>query len=447
MKNKNESVAETPSRARVHAPRLRFPEFRDKGEWEELVLGEFAEIIEERTQNRKIPAMSISSGIGLVPQVEKFGKEIAGDQYKNYLVLRKNEFAYNKSATKQYPEGFIAMLEEFGEASVPPSIFTCFRATDSKILPQILKQLFLINHHGKYIKKYIQVGARAHGSLSIDDKDILQIPFILPTYKEQQKIAACLSSLDSLIAAHGKKLEALKAWKKGLLQRLFPVEDEKVPRLRFPGFKGEWEEHRIGEDFEFGKSANNSRADLSDTGDVFYVHYGDIHTKFNTRIDFKKDTLPRISSSLNKNVTLLKNGDLILADASEDTEGIGKAVEVFGLEDGVKAIAGLHTIVLRDTKKKYVDGFRGILRDISTVRKQFDRLAVGVKVYSVSKSILEGIMVPLPYYTEQRKIASALSSLDSLIAAQTRKIEELKDHKRGLMQGLFPETDNEVHTS
>jgi len=213
-----------------------------------------------------------------------------------------------------------------------------------------------------------------------------------------------------------------------------------VPKLRFPEFQnaGEWEEKRLDEMFDFQSTANNSRKDLSNAGDTFYIHYGDIHTKFHQYIDFSKDTIPKIPSRLYRNATFLKNGDLVIADASEDTEGIAKAVEVRGLENGVNAISGLHTILLRDSQQNYVNGFKGLLREIETVKKQIKRLAVGVKVYSVSKTVLKQVLLPLPSHPEQQKIADSLSSIDELIAAQTQKLATLKTHKKALMQQLFP---------
>ncbi|NTV47463.1 MAG: restriction endonuclease subunit S, partial [Chlorobiales bacterium] len=182
---------------------------------------------------------------------------------------------------------------------------------------------------------------------------------------------------------------------------------ELKPRLRFPEFHNAegWEEKRLEEMFDFQSTANNSRADLSHAGNTFYIHYGDIHTKLHQYIDFSKDTIPKIPSSLYRNATFLKNGDLVIADASEDTEGIAKAVEVRGLEHGVNAISGLHTILLRDSRQNYVNGFKGLLLEIETVKKQIKRLAVGVKVYSVSKTVLKQVLLPLPSLTEQQKIA------------------------------------------
>jgi type I restriction enzyme S subunit len=203
-------------------PKLRFPEFRSTREWSETKLGTIAESINERAGENKYILMSVTSGLGLIPQKEKFGREIAGSQYNKYYVIRKWDFAYNKSATKQYPEGYIAMLKDIETAAVPYSIFTCFRIINKKILPQFLDYLFHDNFHGKWLRKFIEVGARAHGSLNVDTGILFKMPIVFPSLNEQQKIVDCLSSLDVLIAIQNQKLEVLKLHKKGLMQQLFP---------------------------------------------------------------------------------------------------------------------------------------------------------------------------------------------------------------------------------
>jgi len=219
MSNRMDAKAMKPESKRVLKPKLRFPEFQVEPEWNAEKLGAVASLITERAGNKKCVPMSITSGVGLVSQHEKFGRIIAGNQYENYLVLQKNDFAYNKSATKEFPQGFIAKYSGDEPAAVPNSIFTCFRAHEDGIVPDFLNYLFAGNLHGKWLKKYIEVSARAHGSLSIDDEDLLSLPIPLPSggssRAEQQKIAACLTSINELIAANGQKLDGSRPTKKG----------------------------------------------------------------------------------------------------------------------------------------------------------------------------------------------------------------------------------------
>ncbi len=258
-------------------PKLRFPKFRGAPAWTTEKLGALASLSTEKVGDNKCIPMSITSGVGLVSQQEKFGRIIAGTSYKNYLLLQKNDFAYNKSATKAYPEGFIALYSGEELAAVPNSIFTCFRIKDDSTAHQYLNYLFLGNLHGQWLKKFIEVGARAHGSLSIDDDDLMALPIPLPggasSRAEQKKIAGCLTSLDELIAAHGQKLDALKTHKTGLMQQLFPRAGETVPRLRFPEFQeaGNWSIEKLG---KVAENLDNRRVPITssdrEAGDVPY---------------------------------------------------------------------------------------------------------------------------------------------------------------------------------
>ena len=92
-------------------PKWRFESFDSYPKWDIKKLGCLMEPIKEHAGDKKYVLMSVTSGVGLIPQVEKFGREIAGNSYKNYYVIRKNDFAYNKSSTKEFPEGYISMLK------------------------------------------------------------------------------------------------------------------------------------------------------------------------------------------------------------------------------------------------------------------------------------------------------------------------------------------------
>jgi type I restriction enzyme S subunit len=252
MSNKETgAMSEQKNEKSALVPRLRFPEFRGAGEWTHLPLSQIVYILDEKAGNKKLTLLSITSGVGLVSQIEKFGREIAGAQYKNYYAIQRDDFAYNKSSTKDYPEGFIARYQGDQDGAVPNSIFTCFRVRPGASYPPLLGYMFANNLHGKWLKRLITVGARAHGSLNVDNKDLLETPVPVPPkailLDEQRKIADCLSSFDELIAAEVLNLESLKAHQMGLMQHLFPAEGKSVPRLRFPEFcgEGEWEKQKV----------------------------------------------------------------------------------------------------------------------------------------------------------------------------------------------------------
>ena len=211
-----------------------------------------------------------------------------------------------------------------------------------------------------------------------------------------------------------------------------------------PGYKqtdvgvipDDWGTTCFKDSFDFLTSATYSRAETSEIGHICYVHYGDIHTKWNHFIDFKKQPLPLVSEAQAKNYPRIKDGDLVMADASEDYEGIGKSVEVKNLGNK-QAISGLHTFLLRDKKGVFASFFKGYIHSNPIVKKQFDRLATGLKVFGVSRGNLKVIEIPLPTKAEQEAIAGALSDADELIASLEQLIEKKRMIKQGAIQELL----------
>lgn len=412
-------------------PQLRFPEFRYAGEWTTAKLGSLTAISTEKVGDKTCVPMSITSGVGLVSQKEKFGRVIAGGSYKNYLVLKTNDFAYNKSATKEYPEGFLTLYSGRERAAVPNSIFTCFRIIGESPDPRFLNYLFLGNLHGRWLRKFIQVGARAHGSLSIDDNDLMSLPVPLPAGKrsvaEQRKIADCLSSLDALIAAQADKIDALKNHKKGLMQRLFPREGETVPRLRFPEFRdaGGWAQVQLMRLGELVLGLTYSPDDVQEEG-LLVLRSSNIQDGIIT-LDDSVYVRPDI-----KRVNLSKPGDILICVRNGSKPLIGKnALIPEGLP---QCTHGAFMTVFRAKNPKFV--FQ--LLQTAAYKKQV-AADLGATINSINGNNLKKYEFHIPASErEQQKIADCLSSLDTLIAAQSEKLDALKIHKKGLMQQLFP---------
>lgn len=219
-----------------------------------------------------------------------------------------------------------------------------------------------------------------------------------------------------------------------------------VPVMRFPEFrrlKG-WEYEPMERLYAFKGNNSLSRDKLNYTlGSVKNIHYGDIHTKFPTHFDMKFERVPYINSSEDVDTFKAENfcakGDVVFADASEDLEDIGKAIEIIEL-NGQPTVSGLHTILARQTESNIVLGFAGHLFKSSLVRIQIQNESQGTKVLGLSVGRLSKVIIPFPTsHDEQRKIADCLTSLDAVIAAQRKKVEALKTYKRGLMQRLFPQ--------
>ena len=214
-----------------------------------------------------------------------------------------------------------------------------------------------------------------------------------------------------------------------------------VPKLRFKGFSDEWKEIKLGEFLTFYSTNSFSRDCLNyEKGDVQNIHYGDIHMKFPTILDTEKYSIPYINSDINitkySEESYCKDGDLVIADASEDYADIGKGIEVCNIGNK-KILAGLHTILARDNKQKTVNGFKGYMMQSESVRKQVKVLAAGAKVVGISKSNLEKVNVKLPTLQEQERIANFLTKVDKIIEKQEEKVKNLEKYKKGMMQKIF----------
>ncbi len=206
-------------------------------------------------------------------------------------------------------------------------------------------------------------------------------------------------------------------------------------------FSDEWNEALFGKSFDFKQTNSFSRDALTyDGGEVKNIHYGDIHTKFQTMFDITQEDVP----FLNDNVDLSKikkdnyceEGDLVIADASEDYADVGKSIELKNL-NGQKLVAGLHTYIARPRKGIFTKGFSGYLMQSWTLRKQIMMLANGSKVLGISTGNLKQVIFKIPTLPEQQKIAGFLSAVDEKLKHLNRKKELLQQYKKGVMQQLF----------
>jgi type I restriction enzyme, S subunit len=252
-----------------------------------------------------------------------------------------------------------------------------------------------------------------------------------PTKAEQEAIAEALSDADSLIESLEQLIAKKRQIKQGAMQELL------TGKQRLPGFSGEWEVKTFGEVFAYLPTATNSRNDLSEDGEAYYIHYGDIHTKFHNHLDFAATAPPMIEMGRCRNAALIKNGDWVMADASEDYDGVGKTIEITGLEEGQKAVAGLHTFLLREYSPIFVPGFKRHLGGLKSLHEEYLRVATGMKVYGVSKTALVDLELPVPHPGEQTAIAEILSDMDAEIAALDSKLAKARQLKQGMVQELL----------
>lgn len=215
---------------------------------------------------------------------------------------------------------------------------------------------------------------------------------------------------------------------------------EKVPKIRFPGFTEPWEQRKFDEIFTMLQNNALSRADLnSEQGSAMNVHYGDILIKFGECLDVSKEKIPFITDDtcLTKyKESFLVNGDVIIADAAED-EAVGKCSEIVGLTTET-VISGLHTIPCR-ANKVFANGYLGYYMNSNAYHNQLLPLIQGTKVSSISKTALKDTIVLYPKSTEEQALISQyFTKLNNLITLHQRKLNHLKDKKKGLLQKMFP---------
>ena len=209
-----------------------------------------------------------------------------------------------------------------------------------------------------------------------------------------------------------------------------------VPKLRFKEFNDEWIRIDLSTVFEYFSTNSLSREQLSNHGTIKNIHYGDIHKKYGNVVDVENDVATYIKDveRINKYEFCCEN-DIIFADASEDYDGIGKAIELINVDE--KLVSGLHTIHARDKKQFFFPMFKGYYFNTPVIHKQIRILANGFKVFGISKDIINNLKVMIPSKQEQDKIAHFLSLLDKRIELQSKKVETLKLLKKGLSSLIF----------
>ena len=189
-----------------------------EGEWKEVQLGEIFSPIGKSNDGLDHTVMTISARQGLVSQKKKFDRVIAGNSLSKYTLLKRGDLAYNKGNSKLYQMGCIYQLEDHDSALVP-FVYICFSPTDG-IDSNFYKHWFLAHGLDRQLKKIITSGARGDGLLNVSKKDFFKLKAPLPTKKEQTQIGKILSTMDDEIQLLKKKQAAIKAQKKGLMQRL-----------------------------------------------------------------------------------------------------------------------------------------------------------------------------------------------------------------------------------
>lgn len=395
-------------------PRLRFPEFREAGEWDCELGGVLFDQISNKDHNSDLPVLAITQEHGAVPRsLIDYHVSVADKSIEGYKVVEIGDFIISLRSF----QGGIEYSRYKGICSPAYVILRLAPEHSTDYFRHLLKTDRFIGQLTKNLE-----GLRDGKMVSYKQFSELQLPN--PSRKEQQKIADCLSSLDELIAAEANKLYALKTHKKGLMQQLFPAEGETLPRLRFPEFRkaGEWDACSLRDVVEEYREKSSSQ-------DQYEVLTSARNGLVRQRDYYDND---RITERDNIGFNVIPPNYLTYRSRSDDRRFYFNENRL-----GITGIISTYYPVFR------IDGGSNkfFIELLSHHAELVGKHSVGTSQTVLSLNELRRIKLPVPKPSEQQRIADSLSSLDDLIAAQAQKIELLKRHKKALMQQLFPVLD------
>ena len=380
-------------------------------EWEVVKFEDIFYEIKEKIGERNIETYSISAGKGFVSQKNKFGKDISGDQNKNYILLKENQFAYNKGNSKSYKYGCV-YPNTTGKDIAVPNVFISFDFIDKKMNTTYYAKLFEHHFLDRGLRRIISSSARMDGLLNINKKYFFELPIIKPPLKEQQKIAQILTTWDEAISKQEALIAEKEQLKKGLMQKLLSGE------VRFEGFDGEWEDVRLGDVAEINPTTGESFPESFVYIDLESVKDG---------VLLRKKTIQK-NDAPSRAQRLLKKNDVLY----QMVRPYQKNNFYFDLDGDYVASTGYAQIrTLACSKFIYQ-----YLHLDSFVNKVLIR-CTGTGYPAINSKDLAKILIKLPPLKEQQKIAQVLTTADKEIELLKKELEALKEQKRGLMQKLL----------
>ena len=417
-------------------PKIRFKGYTEV--WEQRKLGELVEFYNgDRSSRYPNDKDMVTEGIPFIN-----AGDLVNGRVKLDTANKITEEKYNELSGAKIQSGDIiyclrgtlgknAFIDDFEVGTVASSL------VDIRPKSIIGKYLFqVLNSDIEYRQRTVNDEGAAQPNLSAKNLSLFDIP--MPNLEEQSKIASYFDSLDNLITLHQRKCDEVKTLKKYMLQKMFPQNGSCTPEIRFEGFTGAWEQRKFNQVLGFLQNNALSRAELCDDGEVINVHYGDVLIKYGEVLDIRKNELSYLMDStvmMKYKESLLRNGDMIIADAAED-ETVGKCSEVVGLLDE-KMLSGLHTIPCRPTIK-FAEGYLGYYMNSCAYHDQLLPLIQGTKVSSISKSAILDTEIVYPHSEqEQNQIGTYFRNLDNLITLHQRKHDELVNVKKYMLQNMF----------
>lgn len=411
-------------------PNIRFAGFED--DWEQRKLGEVCVRVTRKNKNNEsdLP-LTIASQYGLIDQRDFFNKVIAAKDMSNYYLLKKGEFAYNKSYSKGFDYGSIKRLNAYEQGCLS-TLYICFSIETDEVDSDYLECFFDTLSWYHDVSAICAEGARNHGLLNVDVEAFFKdVNIEMPSQiQEQRKISVFINTLDHLITLHQRKCDELKKVKKFMLQKMFPKKGEKNPEIRFDGFTNDWEQRKLGEVMNITSVKRIHQSDWTDSG-VRFLRARDIVAVSKNE---EPDDYLYISEEKYEEYSAL-SGKVDIDDLL--VTGVG-TIGVPYLVENLEPLYFKDGNIIWFQNKNKIDGKFLYYSFIGNGIQSFIKASAGtgtVGTYTIDTG--KKTPIQFPSKEEQKKIGEYLTNLDHLITLHQRKCEELKNVKKYMLQNMF----------
>jgi len=401
----------------LNVPTLRFPEFTD--EWKICKVGDYGKIITGST-----PPTSDNTNYAGGTQLWASPVDLGQTKFVTDTQTKLSSIGFSK--TRKLPVGSVLVTcigSTIGKMGMAATEMSTNQQINSIVVDSQYDNHFVYYALQSRFPRYLtSVAVQAVPIMSKSSFEKLQN--YRTTFKEQKKIGALLNLIDERISAQNRIIDKLKSLMQGLNNELMD--------------NPKWKKVYVGDFMEFFPTNSLSWEQLSyDSGQVRNLHYGLIHSGLPTLVDCQKESLPYIQdSSLPKQYTDSKDGDVAFADASEDTAEVGKVVELTNIGDKI-IVCGLHTIHGRDNANATIVGFKGFAFNAKYFHDQLRRIAQGSKVYSINTNNVRSCYLYIPTIAEQQKIVGLLRCMQEKIKVAEHGLQLYEAQKQFLLRGLF----------
>ena len=410
-----------------NVPKIRFPEFTEP--WEQRKLGEISDKVTKKNQDVVVDEVFTNSAeYGIISQRDFFDKDIANtENIDGYYVVEPNDFVYNPRISTTAPFGPIKRnkLERSGAMS---PLYYVFRPNNVDL--SYLEWFFQTSCWYPFMRFNGNSGARSD-RFAITDKIFNEMPISLPQdIEEQKRIGIFLTTLDTLITLHQRKLDHVKDLKKSMLQKMFPKNGQLYPEVRFPEFTDAWEQRKLR---DFGKATGGTSIESEFSKDGVYkvINIG----SYSESSVYNDQGIRAIKSDKTSNRVLNKNDlTMILNDKTASGNIIGR---VLLIEKSGVYVYNQRTERIEINIDKYDSIFLYEMLNAPNIREKIIKQAQGNTQIYVNWTTIASLDYMIPSRGEQIKIGEYLHSLTNLITLHQRELDHLKLLKKGMLQQMF----------